>query len=127
MSRKTAARTLGVFAIALSALVAVWKELPGSGTSNVEEPETSKADEGPACEALLRSRSVAQVVRSRPAINRLVVDEHAWFALPENSRRLLVSTARCAALQEDIDYAVVYGAKTQQRLALASAQVVILD
>ena len=99
----------------------------GPEISNQGEPEVVGTGERQACQALLEAGPVAQVVLSRPATNELIVDEQAWFALPDNSRCLLVSTARCAALRADVDYGVVYGAKTRRRLALANSEGVILD
>lgn len=109
------------------ALHEVLSLLGGPEISNRGESEVVGAGERQACEALLEAGPVAQVVLSRPATNELIVDEQAWFALPENSRRLLASTARCAALRADVDYGVVYGAKTRRRLALANSEGVILD
>jgi hypothetical protein len=127
---KRAARPLGILAIALCALLALREALPsfaGPEIANQRSSGVAGASQGQACEALLGTPAVAKVVLGRPAMNQLLVDEQAWFALPENGRRLLVSTARCAALAHGIDYGVVYSSRTRRRLALANADSVILD
>ena len=128
MSRERVALVLGLFALLSSVLIALWTAASpvvpdGLGTSS----EAVSGGQDRACEALLKSGPVAQIVRSRPAANRLFVDEEAWSALPKDSRRLLVSTVRCAAAREGGDYAVVYAAGTGRRLALAGSRGVILD
>ena len=130
MIPKGTARPLGILAIALCAFLALREALPsfaGPEIANQWSSGIAGASEGQACEALLGTSAVAKVVLSRPAMNQLIVDEQAWLALPENGRRLLVSTARCAALAHGLDYGVVYGARTRHRLALANADSVILD
>ncbi len=76
------------------------------------------------CEQFILKNIETGLVKGRPAANRVDVDEAQWRTLTESHQRKLAAAVRCAAadgLPGELDYGVVHGFQSGDRLAIAAA------
>ncbi len=77
------------------------------------------------CEKIIRVVERRGIVRSRPDIDRVDVDELRWLMLPAQEKSVVLQMLYCAAHRgrsiaqgERLDRAVVYGWRSGKRLAM---------
>lgn len=99
-------------------------------SSQVDQERAAKHAEVPvndpaACEKIIDLATKLKLVRERPKLDRVNVDEIRWAILPASEKDALLMALSCAAhggrsleQLESLDGAVVYGFRSGKRLAL---------
>jgi hypothetical protein len=113
-----------VAAVTLTFFLALSGSPEGPGRSRLEPGEVSHVR---ACKDLMERAQGDGLVVSRPASDRIIVDERRWSDLPSISRRILASAVRCTAKPHGQAYGTVYGLRSGRRLALVHDAGVQLD
>jgi hypothetical protein len=111
----------GMIALVAGALLVAAMIFGGGKKEAAAVDPTVAAAQAKACDDILNDLVRKGAIKTRPAANRIDVQDRDWAMLPADQKKMIAAGVRCAAggVGSD-DYGVVYGYRSGKRLAMAT-------